>query len=67
MKRNTDHKTLTMILGILVALLVAISLWAQSPDETSASRARLTAPKPVLPTITKSVIRTTLDKVLYKN
>lgn len=66
MKRSIDHKALTMILGIIVALLVAISLWAQTP-ETPASRARLTAPKPVLPTVTRSVIRTTLDMVLYKN
>lgn len=66
MKRSIDHKALTMILGILVALLVAISVWAQAP-ETPASRARLITPKPVLPTVTRSVIRTTLDIMLYKN
>lgn len=66
MKRSFNHKALTMILGILVALLVAISLWAQAPHETPTSRARLTTPKPVLPTVTRSVIRTALDIVLYK-
>lgn len=67
MKRSIDHKALTMILGILVALLVAISLWAKTPQETPASRARLITPKPVLPTVSRSVISTTLDIMLYKN
>jgi hypothetical protein len=65
MKRGMNYKALTMVLGILVALLVAFTLWARTPDEGT-SRARLTLPRPVLPT-TKSVIRTAIDIILIKN
>lgn len=58
MKRRMTYKELIMVLGILVALLVAFTLWAKSPAETPASRAKLTFPKPALSSTTKSVIRT---------
>jgi hypothetical protein len=64
MKRHINYKALTMVFGILVALLVAFTLWAKNPAEGSASRARLTTPRLELPTIEKGVIRAAIDIII---
>jgi hypothetical protein len=67
MKRSINYKAITLVLGILVALLVAFTLWIRTPKESAAADTTLNTPTFTFPSAIKALIGTTIDAAVEKN
>lgn len=59
MKRNITYKEITLVLGILVAVVVAFTLWVSQPSEHTTINGKV-LPIPSAP-VTKSVVKAAVD------
>jgi len=50
-KRKFTYKEFTLVLGVLVALLVAITLWALNGTDLNTAKSLITIPEHVIPTL----------------
>jgi hypothetical protein len=59
-KKPIDYKAITVAVGILVALVIAATLWIRHPGESSLSRFPSSKPQAAMPSF-KKIINTTLE------
>jgi hypothetical protein len=59
-KQKVTYKEITLVIGILVALLVAFTLWVQSPAEQSAIQS-ISLPQITFPEFTRSLVEAAID------
>jgi hypothetical protein len=59
MRHHLTHKDLTMILGILVALVIAFTLWVRTPQSSEAFSPSSTPSLPQPPTASRAIKATT--------
>jgi hypothetical protein len=63
MKKRFTYKEFSLLLGIVVALLIAVTLWAGKPaDSTSVDFLRI--PMPSLPTIARNLVEAAIGRLL---
>lgn len=55
-KKEISYRDITVIIGVVVAAIIAITLWIQNPD-TSASGETKARPAIALPTLHKSLVK----------
>jgi hypothetical protein len=59
-KQKITYKEITLVIGILVAMLVALTLWVQSPAEQSAIQS-ISLPQLTFPEFTRSLVEAAID------
>jgi len=60
-KKTVVHREITLAIGILIAMVIALTLWMKTPaSENSGSDSR---PRSVLPSAARNLLNTTIDHI----